>query len=65
MPQYPSREEFREVAQEEAKIRVSALLQVFALPQVDEEQIHQLRALFNNDRVRKAPCLSGSHPRSA
>lgn len=42
MPTYPSREEFREFAHEEAKIRVSALLQAFALPQVDEEQIHKL-----------------------
>lgn len=39
---FPSRQEMREFAAEEAQIKVSALLQAFALPQVDEEQIHKL-----------------------
>lgn len=39
---YPTRERMREFAAEEAQAKVSALLQAFALPSVDEETIHRL-----------------------
>jgi len=38
----PSREQMREVAAETAEVRVSALLQAFAMPNITEEQIRQL-----------------------
>ena len=38
----PTPEEMREVAAEDAEIRVSALLQAFAMPHITQEQIRQL-----------------------
>lgn len=38
----PSREEMREEADELAQVRVSALLQAFAMPRISEDQIRQL-----------------------
>lgn len=38
----PTREEMREIAAEDAEIRVSALLQAFAMPRITQDQIRQL-----------------------
>lgn len=38
----PGREEMRGIAAEDAEIRVSALLQAFAMPRITQDQIRQL-----------------------